>query len=218
MDASSIVKYMMPNRKEIDSRITAIVNKLFLGKKPAQGRAPIAYVTIGVQGAGKSTAIKSQVPKSFVVVDPDMVTNILLGHGPLPDEGPVFSLSTEWTHQILKCIVAMRFDFVYDTALPNRSTLSIIKRAGYRLKMILVRTPRYRARDREVTRDMGRGWGRPGVSERSHRSTRDAIATIGPILVKRYVDEVTVCDNKGKVMKCVHCPMESHKIEQLFFM
>ena len=210
--------YRMPPPDIIQQRITAIVSKLFTGKAPVTGRRPVAYITTGVQGAGKSTAIRTQVPKGFVVIDPDTVTNVLLGNGPLPDEGPVFSLASEWTHEIIKYLVHRRYDFVYDTALPGKGTLALIKAGGYFLKMILVRTPRPEAREREEQRDMRRGWGRPGIGLKSHRSTRDAIAIKGPELVRKFVDELTVCDNAGRVMHCEKCPLSASRTREMFLM
>lgn len=208
----------MPTKEEVERRIDVLLRKMFGGKRPVVGRKPIAIATIGVQGAGKSTAIKKNCPSSFVIIDPDQVTNALLGKAPLPDDGPVFSISNAWTHKIIDFALRRRYDFVYDTALPSRRTLADIKGRSYNLKMLLVHTHRRVARGREVKRDLDRGWGRPGVGERSHRSTRDAIAQKGPELVARYVDELTVCDNGGRVMKCAPCPLQSDELTRLFQM
>lgn len=210
--------YVMPPKDVIQKKLDALLENMFRGKHGAVGRKPIAIVTIGVQGAGKSTAIKKNSPRSFVVIDPDQVTNALLGKEPLPDDGPVFSLSNEWTHKIITHAIKGKYDFVYDTALPSRKTLASIKAHGYVLKMLLVHTNRKIARGREVARDMNRGWGRPGIGVRSHMSTRDAIATRGPQLVAKFIDELTVCDNSGRVMKCAPCPLPTDELLRLFQM
>ncbi|KAK9816112.1 hypothetical protein WJX74_004316 [Apatococcus lobatus] len=208
----------MPPSPEMRRRAAHLISVVFAGKSPAVGRAPRAVVTIGVQGAGKSTAIGRQVPASFVRIDPDLVFDVLNEYGPLPDGGPVFSLSDSWTLLLLDHALRHRYDFVYDTALPSSKTLRRIKARGYALRMLLVKTGRPVARGREVRRDMRRGWGRVGLSAKSHRATRDDIAQKGPGMAARYADELTVCNNGGRVMHCGRCPMPVRKAQALFRM
>lgn len=211
--------YVMPSRIEIDSRLDKLVADVFRGHSPAPpGRRPSALVTMGVQGAGKSTAIRRLRPRGSVLIDPDHVTNVLLKQGPLPDDGPVFSLADVWTHKLLDHALRHRYDLVYDTALPSRSTLAAIKRRGFFLKVVLVHTVRGVARERETRRDLARGWGRVGISLRSHRATRDSIRRRGPGLVRRFADELTTCDNSGRVMRCEKCPLPLGRARELFSM
>lgn len=208
----------MPSKGKMERVLDGLIRSMFSGKRPAVGRRPTAVITVGVQGAGKSTAIKRLVPGSYVVIDPDEVTVALNGDRPLPDGGMLFSLSNDWTHRILSYAIARRFDFVYDTALPSRATLAALKANSYDVKMLLVHTERRTARDREVRRDLSRGWGRPGIGIASHRSTRDEIAKRGPQLAMQYVDELTVCDNDGRVMKCAPCSLRMPEVARLFRM
>ena len=196
----------MPAPAVISQRAEKVVAAVFAGKKPPTGRKPIAIVTLGVQGAGKSTAIRRRTPPSFVQIDPDNITNILLRHGPLPNGGPVYSLSDEWTNLVVRHALRWKYDFVLDSAFPSRRMLDMIKSRGYRIEMLLVRATRSVARVREVNRDLRRGWGRPGLSLRSHRSTRDRIAQYGPPLANKFADTLTVCDNNGAVMRCMKQP------------
>lgn len=196
----------MPEPDVIRRRAAALTQSVFQGKKPAVGRAPRAVVTIGVQGAGKSTAIRKQVPASYVRIDPDEVTNILINHTPLPDGGPVYSLTDTWSDGLVEYAVKNRYDFVLDSAFPSSRMLKLIKSHGYSIEMLLVRTVRDVARKREVSRDLKRGWGRPGLGIKTHVKTRDKIALYGPALARTYCSRLTVCDNTGKVMHCTRRP------------
>lgn len=208
----------MPPAEEIKRRAHKLVSEVFRGKLPAVGRAPAAIISMGVHGAGKSTAIRKRVPPSFVHIDPDEVMNILLKQGPLPNGGPVYSLSDQWTHHLLDHAIKNRYDFVLDTALPSAKTLRLIKSKGYTLELLLVRAMRSRARDREVRRDLGRGWGRVGLSSTTHRKTRDRISKEGPTMASKYADALTVCDNNGTVMQCMKHPMPLQQASKLFMM
>lgn len=206
MQVPAVEMERMPPAAVIDRRASQLLASVFAGKKPATGRKPVAIVTLGVQGAGKSTAIKRIAPRSFVQIDPDRVFNTLLHHGPLPDGGPVYSLSDEWTDRIINHAVRLKYDFVLDSAFPSSGVMRLIKRHGYRIEMLLVRTKRDVAREREVSRDLRRGWGTVGISLKSHRRTRDKVARIGPSMARAYADSLTVCDNNGTVMKCMQQP------------
>ncbi len=208
----------MPPGAEIRRRAARLIEHVFAGKTPAAGRAPRAVVTIGVQGAGKSTAIARQVPRSFARIDPDRVFDVLNEFGSLPEGGPVYSLADSWTAMLVDHALRRRYDFVYDTALPSARMLRRIKARGYALRLLLVKTRRPIARAREVRRDGRRGWGRVGVGLASHRATRDDIAAKGPVMAARYADELTVCDNGGRVMHCGRCPMPVRQAERIFTM
>lgn len=208
----------MPSKDKMQKILDALIKSMFSGKRPAQGRRPMVIITVGVQGAGKSTAIKRFAPKSCVVIDPDKVTIALNGRKALPEQSFVYSLANDWTHEIVRYAMKHRFDFVYDTALPSRETLAAMKANSYTIKMLLVHTHRPIARGREVRRDLARGWGRPGIGLVSHRSTRNEIAKRGPELARKYVDELTVCDNSGKVMKCAPCSLHRPEMARMFQM
>ncbi|KAK9826965.1 hypothetical protein WJX74_001921 [Apatococcus lobatus] len=192
----------MPGRPEIERRARALVSQTFRGKSSDPGRTPTCILTMGVQGAGKSTAIRRRAPASYVRIDPDEVLNNLLRHGALPDGGEVFGLSDEWTERLVRHAIRHRYDFVLDSAMPSMRIARQLKAQGYNVEVLLVTARRPIAREREVQRDMRRGWGRPGVRVEGQIRTRDRIAREGPALASKYADTVTVCDNSGAVMQC----------------
>lgn len=196
----------MPGPAEIRRRAEAVVSMLFRGKSPEPGRTPTCILTMGVQGAGKSTAIRRRAPRSYVRIDPDEVLNRLLRHGALPDGGNVFEVADKWTERVVRHAVRERYSFVLDSAMPSMRVARLLKAAGYRVEVLLVRARRPAARVREVKRDMRRGWGRPGVEVASQIRTRDRIAREGPVLAGRYADAITVCDNNGAAMRCPQRP------------
>ena len=192
-----------PSEAEIARKAGLVIRKVFKNAVPGR-EGPRAIVTIGVMGSGKSTAVK-KIARGWcpAVIDPDQVCIALLGHARLPSGGDLYDLSHRWTTSIVERAVAGRYNVVYDAAVPSERLLKILRRAGYRIEMLLVHATREKARGREVKRDLKRGWGRAGVSERAHVSTAADISVNGPKLAAKYADSLTVCDNSGRVMRCI---------------
>lgn len=193
-----------PSEAEIARKAGIVMRKVFALAVPGREQ-PRAVVTIGVMGSGKSTAVK-KIARGWrpAVIDPDQVCIALLGHGRLPSGGDLYDLSHRWTTSVVERAVAGRYNVVYDAAVPSERLLKTLRRAGYRIEMLLVRATREKARGREVSRDLRRGWGRAGVSERAHISTAADISKNGPRLAAKYADSLTVCDNTGRVMRCLN--------------
>ncbi|RZK83136.1 MAG: hypothetical protein EOO66_25015 [Methylobacterium sp.] len=196
-----------PSLGEIERKARALMADMFDRALPGRDH-PSAIVTIGVMGSGKSTAVKQlrrKMPGDWrpAYIDPDAVAVKLLGGAELPSGGDLYDLASKWTRRIWDHAVRNRYNLVYDAPVPSTNLLKTLRRAGYAVELLLVRAGQPVARRREVARDLRRGWGRPGVSQRGHLSTQADISKNGPAMAARYADRLTVCDNSGKVMKCM---------------
>lgn len=195
-----------PPMRDLAAKARGLMDRTFDHAQPGMPE-PRAIVTIGVMGSGKTTAVR-KISRGWrqwrpALIDPDQIAIALLGKRKLPSGGDLYDLASKWTRRIWDHAIRGRYNIIYDSAVPSEHLLKSLRRAGYRIELLTVRASQPVARKREVLRDHRRGWGRPGVSERGHLSTQGDISKNGPKFAERYADTLTVCDNTGRVMKCV---------------
>ena len=144
-----------------------IWEKTFANRTPSS--KPQAFIMCGVQGSGKTTAadrVLAQHP-GLVMINPDLVMiDLLAPETKLPDGPrgkPYFSYSQQLTAEMLAHAWQHRYSMLLDLSLPPLDVLRKMRRQGYAIHLMALRTPERTARKREIHRDINKlRWGRVG--------------------------------------------------------